>query len=145
MTKAYDELQKILKEKGKITLDDIEAATNKHGDLTDEEKTELLEAASQKEEKRKRSAAFEVLQKIIEEKGKFTPEDMERVTKEHGELSEQEKADIAALQLEAEKKQKKAVTFEEFVEATKTMESAKEGSEGWKKAKETVDRFEAGE
>jgi hypothetical protein len=148
MTKAFEELEKILKEKGKVTLDDIEEVTKKHGDLTKEEKTKLLESASQKEEKDKRSKTFEALRKIVEDKGKFTPEDMEKAVKEHGPLSDQEKADIAALQLEAEKRQKKeekAVTFEEFLEATKALESAKEGSEEWKKAKAIVDRFEAGE
>ena len=147
MTKAFEELQKTLKEKGKLTLDDIEEAAKKHGELTREEKTALLESTTQKDGKAERSKAFEALRKIVEEKGKFTPEDMEKAAKAHGPLSDQEKADIAALQLEVEKKHKKeekAVTFEEFLEATKAMESAKEDSDEWKKAKAIVDKFEAG-
>lgn len=93
--------------------------------------------------------AFDELKKVLKEKGQLTPEDFEKATKEHGEMTEEEKAELSATQLEMEKekkkKEKKGVTVEEYLEATKTLETAKEGSDEWKKAQEVVKRFEAGE
>ena len=92
MTKAYDELKKIRKEKKKITEKDIAKAEKEHGDLKDEERVEL-EAESLKADSKKRAGA--------------------------------------------------KITLEQYLEATKALDKAKEGSAEYKKAEKIVDAFES--
>lgn len=85
---------------------------------------------------------FDELRKLLKEKGKLTPEDVEKAVKEHGELTEEEKVSLAAEAHAAERKAEQQVTVEQYIEATKTLEDAEEGSPEYKKAKEIVEAFE---
>lgn len=49
MTAAFDHLEKILKETGTLTNEDVEAAIKTHGDMTDEEKIQLEADRHEKE------------------------------------------------------------------------------------------------
>jgi hypothetical protein len=87
---------------------------------------------------------FDALHTLLEQKGKLTPEDIEKAVKEHGEMTEDEKASLAAGAHAAERKAEREVTVEQYIEATRTLETAEEGSPEYKKAQEVVEAFEKG-
>jgi hypothetical protein len=91
------------------------------------------------------SKAYDELTKQLKEKKKLKPEDIEKVEKEHGKMTEEEKVKLAAEMHEQEKQERegKEITVEQYLEASKTLDSAKEGSDEYKKAKKIVDAFES--
>jgi len=90
------------------------------------------------------SASFDKLKALLEEKGSLEQADIEKITKEHGELQAQEAMELESLRLKKGKETRKEVTMDEYLEATKTLDTAEEGSEEYKKAEEIVNAFEAG-
>lgn len=93
--------------------------------------------------------AFDELKKLLKERQKedkeLKPEDIEKAEKEHGKLTDEEKVELAA---DAHKKKKEKregdkVTLDQYLEATKVMDKAKEDSDEYKKAKKIVDAFES--
>jgi type I site-specific restriction endonuclease len=90
------------------------------------------------------SESFNKIKAIIEEKGTISPEEQEKITKEHGELEAKETVELESLKLKKAKENRKEVTMEEYLQATKTLESAAEGSDEYKKAEEIVKAFESG-
>jgi hypothetical protein len=87
---------------------------------------------------------FDELQTLLKQKGKLAPEDIEKAVKEYGEMTEEEKASLAAEAHAAERKAEQGVTVEQYIEATRTLETAEEGSPEYKKAQEIVEAFEKG-
>lgn len=49
MTAAFDHLEKLLKEKGTLTNEQVETAIKEHGEMTDEEKIQLEADRHEKE------------------------------------------------------------------------------------------------
>jgi LEA14-like dessication related protein len=88
--------------------------------------------------------AFDELRTVLKQKGKLTLEDIEEAVKEHGEMTEEEKVSLAAEAHVAERKAEQEVTVEQYIEATKTLETAEEGSPEYKEAQEIVEAFETG-
>lgn len=90
------------------------------------------------------SESFNKLKAILEEKGAVTPEDIETVTKEHGELQAQQMMELESLKIKLGKSERKEVTMEEYLEATKKLDELEEGSEEYKAAEAIVEAFESG-
>jgi hypothetical protein len=89
-------------------------------------------------------ASFDKLKAILEEKGEIPADEMEKIVKEDGALSPQETMELESLKLKKSKETRKQVTMEEYIQASKILDEAPEGSEEYKKAEAIVNAFEAG-
>jgi hypothetical protein len=90
------------------------------------------------------SESFNKLKAIIEEKGQVSAEETEKITTEHGALEAQELIEIEALKLKKSKETRKEVTMDEYLAASKILDTAAEGSDEYKKAEAIVTAFESG-
>jgi hypothetical protein len=108
------------------------------------------------------SKSFDELLKLLEEKKTLSREDVEKVTKEHGDLSDEEKTKLAArakeLEKEAKEKEEKKeeekkeekkdakgeeVSMDEYLQALSVMDSDDESEEAKAKAKKVIEAFES--
>ena len=90
------------------------------------------------------SAGFEHLKKVLEEKGTLSPEEVAAVEKEHGPLTDEEKFWLESEMHKKDHAERQSVTMDEYLAASKVLDSAEEGSDEYKKALEIVEKFEAG-
>jgi hypothetical protein len=90
------------------------------------------------------SVTLDKLKKLLEEKGSLTPEDVEAAEKVDGMLSEQEKFDLEAAKHEKERSGDATITMEQYLEATKVLDTTAEDSDEHKKALALVEKYEAG-
>jgi hypothetical protein len=90
------------------------------------------------------SATFDKLKKLLDEKGTLSAADVEAAEKADGALSEQEKFDLEAAKHEKERAGSATITLEQYLEATKTLDSTPEDSDEHKKALSLVEKYEAG-
>lgn len=90
------------------------------------------------------SAAFDHLEKILNEKGTLTNEEVEAAIKEHGEMTDEEKIKLEADRHEKERSNDATITMDQYLEATKVLDNNPEDSEEYKKALVIVEKFEAG-
>ena len=90
------------------------------------------------------SASFDKLKAMLEEKGSVSPEDIKKVTDESGEMTPEEMIELEHLKLKKGKEERKEVSMDEYLAATKKMDEVEEGSEEYKKAEEIVKAFESG-
>ena len=89
--------------------------------------------------------AYDELAKALKANKKITPEDIEKAEKEHGSLTDDERVRLAAElhELESKTREGEKISVEQYIEAAKIVETAKEGSEEYKKAQRIVDAFES--
>ena len=90
------------------------------------------------------SETFNKLKALLDEKGSLSAEDIEKMSTEHGAMTPQEVIDLESLKLKKSKEGRTEVTMEQYLEATKTLDTAAEDSEEYKKAEAIVTAFEAG-
>ena len=89
--------------------------------------------------------AYDKLKAMLEEKKTLTNEDVEKMQAEHGNMTDEEKFDLEAKKLELEKADKTdEVTMDDYLAALKVLDEAAEGSDEYKKAEATVDKYESG-
>lgn len=90
------------------------------------------------------SEAFEKLKELLAEQKTLSNDDVEKMVKEHGELTDEEKMWLESEKLRLERASAETVTMDQYLEALKVLDSAEEGSDEFKKAEEIVDRYEKG-
>lgn len=90
------------------------------------------------------TVAFDKLKTLLEEKGSLSQVDMDQVIAEHGNLQPQEIMELESLKLKKGKEDRQAVTMEQYLEASKVLDTENENSEAYKKALAIVEAFEAG-
>jgi len=90
------------------------------------------------------SEAFNKLKDLLKEKGTFTAEDVDTITKAHGALSDVELITLEAHRLKLGKSGRAEISMDDYLKATKVLDSSPEGSEEYKAAEEIVNAFEAG-
>lgn len=90
------------------------------------------------------SEAFDKLKELLEKQGTLSNDDVEKLTKEHGELTDEEKMWLESEKLKKERDKEATVTMDQYLEATKILDTAEEGSEEYKKAEAIVEKFESG-
>ncbi|MFW5748861.1 MAG: hypothetical protein ACOCYT_04525 [Chloroflexota bacterium] len=92
------------------------------------------------------SATYDKLKALLDEKKSITQEEIDQAIAEHGAMTDEEVIQLEADRLEAAKSQttNEAVTLEQYLEAVKTLDTAEEGSETFKKAETIVQKYEAG-
>ncbi|MCQ3929927.1 MAG: hypothetical protein DPW16_05675 [Chloroflexi bacterium] len=86
------------------------------------------------------SATFDKLMKMLEEKGSLANTDIEAVTKELGEMTPQEMIDLSAAQIK--KQPRTEITMEQYLAATKVLDTAAEGSPEYEAALKVVETYE---
>ncbi|MBN2303215.1 MAG: hypothetical protein JXQ72_01980 [Anaerolineae bacterium] len=90
------------------------------------------------------SEAFDKLKAMLAEKGTLTDEEIANAVKEHGEMTAEENTWLSAEIHEKKRSDETTVTMDQYLEAMKTLDSAAEGSDEYKKAEEIVNKFESG-
>jgi len=90
------------------------------------------------------TAAFDKLKKMLEDNKTLTNEAVEATVGELGAMTDEEKMWLEAEKLKLERQADATVTMEQYLEATQVLDSAKEGSDEYKKAQAVVDKFENG-
>lgn len=90
------------------------------------------------------SETFDKLKAMLEEKGTLSDDDITNTVKAHGEMTAEEHMELSAAIHKRKRSQQATVTMEQFLEANKTLDTAAEGSEEYKKAEAIVEKFLAG-
>lgn len=89
--------------------------------------------------------AFDKLKALLAEKKSISQEDVDKIEGEHGKMTDDERILLEAEKLDAEKANKtEEVSLDDYLAALKVLDSAAEGSDEYKKAEATVDKYEAG-
>ncbi len=86
------------------------------------------------------SATFDKLMKTLEEKGSLTNTEIETVTKELGEMTPQEMIDLSAAQIK--KQPRTEISMEQYLAATKVLDTMAEGSPEYEVALKIVEAYE---
>lgn len=90
------------------------------------------------------SEAFDKAKALLQEQKKLSNEEVEKLIAEHGAMTDDEKMWLEAERHKLERSTEEAVTLEQYLEATKTLDTAEEGSEEYKKAEAIVTKYESG-
>lgn len=90
------------------------------------------------------TATFDKLKELLDKQGSLSNEDVEKYVKEHGEMTDEEKMALEAERHKAERNKQATITLEQYLEATKILDSAAPDSEEYKKAEAIVEKYESG-
>ena len=90
------------------------------------------------------SESFDKLKELIASQKTLSNEDVEKIVKEHGELTGEEKIWLESEKLRHAKEKGGEVTMEQYLEACKVLDTAEESSDEYKKAEALVEKYEAG-
>ncbi len=90
------------------------------------------------------SETFDKLKEMLTKQGTLSNDDVEKMVKEHGDMTDDEKMWLESERHKLERSQAETITLEQYLEATKVLDSAEEGSEEYKKAEALVEKYEAG-
>jgi hypothetical protein len=90
------------------------------------------------------SESFDKLKALLAEKGTYTEDDIKTVTAASGELSDAERTQLEAERYEKERSKGQKITLEQYLAASKVLDSAAEGSDEYKKALVLVEAYESG-
>ncbi|MEM6281648.1 MAG: hypothetical protein AAF787_05615 [Chloroflexota bacterium] len=88
---------------------------------------------------------FDKLKAMLAEKKTISNDDIQKMVADHGDMTPEEMIELEAERLEAEKENKtEEVSLDDYLAALKVLDSAAEGSDEFKKAEATVEKYEAG-
>lgn len=90
------------------------------------------------------SAAFEKAKEQLAAAGKLTPEDVEKLVTQHGDMTDEERMWLASEQLKLERAGAVTITMDEYLAASKVLDTAPEGSDEYNKALKLVEAYESG-
>lgn len=90
------------------------------------------------------SAAYDKLKELLEKQGKLSNDEIAKVVAEHGEMTDEEKVSLEAERHKRERESQATITLEQYLEASKVLDTAAEGSDEYKKAEEIVNKYESG-
>lgn len=90
------------------------------------------------------SATYDKLKELLTKQGTLTNEEVEKMIAEHGAMSDEEKLWLEAERHKLERSKAETVTLEQYLEASKILETAAEGSDEYKKAEVLVNKYESG-
>lgn len=90
------------------------------------------------------TATFDKLKELLDKQGTLSNEEVEKYVKEHGEMTDEEKMTLEAERHKAQRDKQATITLEQYLEATKILDSAAPDSEEYKKAEAIVEKYESG-
>lgn len=86
------------------------------------------------------SASLDKLLTLLKEKGELSDDDVQKITAEHGELSPEEHIEFSLARLK--KGASTAITMEQYLAASKVLDTAPEGSPEYVAAEKIVEEYE---
>ncbi|NWF68129.1 MAG: hypothetical protein HXY40_03505 [Chloroflexi bacterium] len=90
------------------------------------------------------SAAYDKLKELLEKQGSLTNEEVDKVQAELGAMTDDEKLTLEADRHKKTRTSGKQITMEEYLAASKILDSAPEGSDEYQKAEAIVNAYESG-
>lgn len=90
------------------------------------------------------SETFDKLKAKLADQGELSREEIEKQIAESGEMSEDEITWLESERHRLEREKEDTVTMDQYLDALKVLDSAEEGSEEYKKAEATVEKYEKG-
>jgi hypothetical protein len=84
------------------------------------------------------------LQALLAKQGSLSEDDITKVVAQHGALSEVERSVLEAERYEKERNKDQAISLEQYLAASKVLDSAAEDSDEYKKALTLVEAYENG-
>ncbi|MCB9453985.1 MAG: hypothetical protein H6672_21335 [Anaerolineaceae bacterium] len=90
------------------------------------------------------SETFDKLKAQLNSQGKLSDDDIKKMIEAHGTMSDEEQIQLSAAMHEKERAQDQKITLEQYLEASKVLDSAAEGSDEYKKAEKIVEQYESG-
>ena len=90
------------------------------------------------------SETLDQLKALLAKQGTLSEDDIGNMIAKHGPLSEVERTALEAERYEKERAKGQAITLEQYLEASKVLDSAAEGSDEYKKALALVEAYESG-
>jgi hypothetical protein len=90
------------------------------------------------------SETFDKLKALLAKQGTLSEDEINKQIAESGALSDDERTTIEAERYEAERTKGQKITLEQYLAASKVLDSAAEGSDEYKKALVLVEAYESG-
>ena len=90
------------------------------------------------------SDTFDKLKELLTKQGTLSNEEVEKVVAEHGEMTDDEKLWLESEKHRLERAKDESVSMDDYLAALKVLDSAEEGSDEYKKAETTVNKYESG-
>ncbi|MEO8608480.1 MAG: hypothetical protein ABI690_11385 [Chloroflexota bacterium] len=90
------------------------------------------------------SETFDKLKALLAKQGTLSEEDINKLIAEHGALSDAERTTLEAERYEAERTKGQKITLDQYLAASKILDSAAESSDEYKKALVLVEAYESG-
>lgn len=90
------------------------------------------------------SETFDKLKAQLTAQGSLSNEEVEKMVGAHGPLTDEEKIWLEAERHKKERESQATITLEQYLEATKILDTAVEGSDEYKRAEAIVEKYESG-
>jgi hypothetical protein len=90
------------------------------------------------------SDTFDKLKALLDTKGNLTDEDIATMIAERGPLSEDERTKLEAERYEKQRAKDQKITLDEYLAASKVLDTAPEGSDEYNQALKLVEAYESG-
>lgn len=90
------------------------------------------------------SDTFDKLKELLASQGAISTDVVDKMITDHGDMTDDEKMWLAAEQFKVQRAKGEQVTMEQYLEASKVLDSAAEGSDEYNQALEIVEAFESG-
>ena len=90
------------------------------------------------------SESFDKLKALLAKQGTLSEDDITKMIAESGALSDEERTTLEAGRYEAERTKGQKITLDQYLAASKVLDSAAEGSDEYKKALALVEAYESG-
>jgi hypothetical protein len=90
------------------------------------------------------SATFTKLKAALEKNNTLTPEEIAAAIAADGAMTDAEQVELEALKIKLNKQGRAKVSMEDYVKASKILDTAPEGSPEYKAAEAIVEAFESG-
>jgi Ca2+-binding EF-hand superfamily protein len=90
------------------------------------------------------SETFEKLKEQLAKQGNLSEDDINKMVEAHGQMSDDERTQLAAAVHEATRTKDQKITMEQYLAASKVLDTAAEGSDEYKQALKIVEAYEQG-
>jgi hypothetical protein len=90
------------------------------------------------------SETFDKLKEALAKQGSLSDDDINKAIAARGAMSDTERTQLEAERYEKERSKDQKITLEQYLEASKVLDSAAEGSDEYKKALALVEKYESG-
>lgn len=90
------------------------------------------------------SETFDKLKELLAKQGSLSEDDINKAITATGAMSDDERTKLEAERYEKERSKDQKITLEQYLEASKVLDSAAEGSDEYKKALALVEKYESG-